>query len=355
MMDILNALKKLVPFNKTADKVSHFQAHGFECVEAVRDWKDPEYVVEGYILDNGLCMMFGPSGKGKSFVALDIGLSVAAGIDWHDKKVKGGPVIYVSGEGRSGLKGRLKAWFLTRKVKDEDSLFFINSGPVNLSDEKDVKGFIGRVGSAFAKQPVRLIIFDTLANCTLGADENSSRDVNLIVQNCRLVQNETKAAVLLVHHTGHSNEERARGSSSLKGAMDTEMGVNSNGAKNGLAIKITKQKDGEPEKPFHMRRIPVYGTKSCVLEPDVHMAANDNGKVKPPGDNQRIILDILKENEPAGVERDVLRQEFSERYKKTTGKLDSSIFSRTLNSLKERVVEDQGVFWRAYVSEEDVA
>jgi len=49
---------------------------------------------------------------------------------------------------------------------------------------------------------------------------------------------------MLVHHTGHSEKQRARGSIALKGALDTEYRLDKVGDE--ITLTNTKMKDAEP-------------------------------------------------------------------------------------------------------------
>ncbi|MCP5682603.1 helicase RepA family protein, partial [Klebsiella pneumoniae] len=73
--------------------------------------------------------------------------------------------------------------------------------------------------------PVRLIIFDTLARCYGNLDENNSQDMGRLIVGCDAIKNGTSASVLLVHHSGKDETKGARGSSSLKAALDVEFNV----------------------------------------------------------------------------------------------------------------------------------
>src|SRR5262249_26457754 len=57
-------------------------------------------------------------GTGKTFVALDLALSVASGREWLDKfDVRRGMVVYVVAEGGGGVGMRLRAWKQARAVE----------------------------------------------------------------------------------------------------------------------------------------------------------------------------------------------------------------------------------------------
>src|SRR5262249_46295895 len=71
---------------------------------------DPEWLVDGLVGQNALVVLFGPPGVGKSFLALDLALSIATGRPWLGRKTTQGGVVYVYAEGTSELKHRAAAW-----------------------------------------------------------------------------------------------------------------------------------------------------------------------------------------------------------------------------------------------------
>ena len=75
--------------------------------------------------------------------------------------------------------------------------------------------------------PSALIVVDTLARALGSADEKSGADINKLIAALTEVTQQYKYAVLLVHHTGHSEgaKHRARGASELPAAVDHEFRV----------------------------------------------------------------------------------------------------------------------------------
>jgi len=108
-----------------------------------------------------------------------------------------------------------------------------------------------------------LFVFDTLARCIAGADENSARDMGLVVANLDRIRRATSACVLAVHHTGKDMTAGARGSSALRAALDTELELTAIDER--VTVKVTKQKDGAEPKPMRLARI--ESGDSCVLVP----------------------------------------------------------------------------------------
>ena len=70
-----------------------------------------------------------------------------------------------------------------------------------------------------AKLPTVLIIIETINRVLAGGDENSSRDMGLVVRHLTDIQERTGAHILTVHHMPVDGE-RMRGHGSLLGACD---------------------------------------------------------------------------------------------------------------------------------------
>jgi len=193
--------------------------------------------------------VFGESGVCKSFIVLDQGLSGAAGIDWHGRAVKQGPVIYICAEGRSGVIRRVKAWGIARKVDVSNIPFFITSA-VNLTNPEMME-MVQLAVEAVAEEAgsPKLIIVDTWAG-NLGADENSTPDSEAGIASLRALCAPYGAAGLIVHHTGQGNKERARGAYALHASLDMEYRVE-RGDDEIIRITCTKAKDIEqPPEPM---------------------------------------------------------------------------------------------------------
>jgi len=233
------------------------------------EYKEPEFLIDGLIETDTLGMIFGDPGCGKSFVAVDIGLSVASGTPFHDRSVKQGSVFFIAGEGHNGLARRFAAWAIDRGVsltgvplfKSERAAHFLDAASANA---------VSKSVDALAKshgEPT-LIIVDTVARNFGAGDENSTSDMsNFIAAIDDLKARYPGCAVLLVHHSGHGDKQRARGAMALKGALDCEFRVE---PAEGIAMQIvnTKMKDAEPPAPmafvFHPVDL-VGGAKSVVL------------------------------------------------------------------------------------------
>lgn len=273
------------------------------------DLKPPAWIIKKHIIRDSLAMLYGASGAGKSFVAVDMGLSIASGRQWCNYKTNTGAVLYVAGEGVAGINARIIAWCQHHGI-DKETLaetFHVTSQPVAILDALRVRELLKVIEEL--PQPPALIIIDTLNRNFGDGDENTTKDMTRFVDHLTFLQNHTQACMMVVHHTGKGDSELARGNSSLRAAMDTEMVVRP--LASNIEIACTKQKDAAPFLPsvFNLSVIELCkdedgeAVESCVPVQIVinDMVAEDQKRkgvhedspvaTKEMGKNQRIAVD----------------------------------------------------------------
>jgi hypothetical protein len=220
--------------------------------------EDPTWRVEKVLPSDSLSMLFGEPGAGKTFLALDFAYSLASGHAWFGHQTTPGAIVYVIAEGVKGLKQRAAAWKYANDRSEVERVHFVKES-VQLCDPREVKQFVADL-KAQIEEPIVLIVFDTLARCFVGRDENSAKDTGLLVDGAEIIRKETGAAIVLVHHTTKKGKEE-RGSSALRGATDTMISV-SKFART-ITVACEKQKDSEQFGPKDLRLVPTLD--SCVL------------------------------------------------------------------------------------------
>ncbi|HQT38123.1 MAG TPA: helicase RepA family protein [Acidocella sp.] len=206
----------------------------------------PQWLVRGFLEKNVLGMIFGASGHGKSFIGLALAASVATGTDFFGRAVAPGGVVYVAGEGHQGIARRLKAWEIHAEQILPDS-FTVSSRAVRFLDTADMALLASEI-EAMSVRPT-LIVVDTVARAMVGADENSSKEMGAFIAECDALKRRFNCTLLLIHHSGHGEATRARGSSSLKAAMDFEALVIQQEGRRSLFV--SKMKDAEPPSQIH--------------------------------------------------------------------------------------------------------
>ncbi|MCB0213624.1 MAG: AAA family ATPase [Anaerolineae bacterium] len=199
-----------------------------------------------FIGASDLVMIFGESGKGKTFAAIDLIVSGAAGMPYAGKFEVTKPlkVAYCAGEGVSGLRNRFMAAINKHQVKPDSLALQVYCNVPQLFDDKSAE-FVSTFVVELAEQAERpdLVVIDTLHAATRGADENHAKDAGLILAAAKQIVEGLGATVLLVHHSTKAGNSY-RGSSALHGAMDTIIQVRMNADGKG-EIECYKQKDAE--------------------------------------------------------------------------------------------------------------
>jgi KaiC/GvpD/RAD55 family RecA-like ATPase len=220
-------------------------ADGFSEQPAPISW-----LVKHWIQDQALVMVHGPSGGGKTFVTLDWMLHIASGkASWFGHKVKAGNMVYLAGEGHHGLRSRIAAWKHHNSVTSLN--MWVSKSGVDLNTAEGYLKVLEAVRALKIKPSV--ITVDTLHRCMAG-DENSSQDAKTMLDACAALMQEFDCTVILVHHTGVSEEaqHRARGSSAWRGALDIEISVIPAKGDKSIEIVQRKSKDAEMAAPVYV-------------------------------------------------------------------------------------------------------
>jgi hypothetical protein len=228
-----------------------------------------EWIVKGILPKAELAVVYGESGSGKTFKIFDLAAAVSRGVPWRDRKVRQGRVVYVCAEGGRGFALRMRAYARRHNVPLTMLPAVISDVP-HLLDPTHVAAIaheIKQTGGA------SLIVIDTLAATTPGANENAGEDMGKAIDHCKTLHKLTDGAlVVLVHHSGKDATKGARGWSGLKGAIDAEIEIKRVG--DFRTATITKMKDGADGAsfPFKLQVVSLGidedgdDITSCVIE-----------------------------------------------------------------------------------------
>jgi len=209
-----------------------------------------EFRIKDYLYTDGASMIFAPPGRFKSFLALDMYLSIAYGVPWHGFEVKQGKVLYVCAEGRGGFFKRIRPWQEARAGGRDTDQFLILPQPVNLMIPANVDKLIDAIGHHL--NGVSCVAFDTVARSFGSGDENSTQDMNAYVAGFdKLVQ--AGAHVTHIHHSGKDLSKGGRGSSAFNAALDTIIEITREPGDEIATILCRKMKDDEEPKPLKLR------------------------------------------------------------------------------------------------------
>lgn len=220
----------------------------------------------------GVIIIYGPSGSGKSFLSAHMADCLGYGSAFFGFKTQIKKVVYINLEG--SMKTRLAAIRADKKRDVSDNVRFVTE-PFHILED---------VEALAADIPEGAVIFiDTLNAASPGLDENSSRDMGLILEAAKKLQQITKGLVVIVHHSGKDASKGLRGHSSLYAAMDAVIEVGRNG--DSRYWRLAKSKEGRDgiRRGFRLKSVGLgydadgEPVTSCVVEED-NTALQDEAK-----------------------------------------------------------------------------
>lgn len=283
-------------------------------------------LIEGVIGRAAMAVLYGDSNSGKTFLAIDIGACLSLGVDWLGKRTAddAGLVVYLATEAAASVEMRLRGLQRQRGVRVPR--FVIVQSPVNLFDGKaDTTAVIALVDELerLHQTKVMLIIGDTLARISAGANENSGEDMGVVLKNADAIRGATGATFLWVHHTGKDQARGMRGWSGMRAAIDTEIEITADEATGTRTAEITKQRDlpGKGER-IGFRLEPVnlgrnrWGTPrgTCVV------SSAEAAPKKQPGRRQSEVAGAIVEllNSRNGMKKTDIVKHYAERYERAS-------------------------------------
>ena len=267
----------------------------FAPVTAADVLKQPatQWTVKGVLPEKGLAAVYGASGSGKSFLALDMAAAIGEGESWFGRKTRLQSVLYLFLEGQAGLARRIQAWEQVHSRTYPSTVEFMTDSAFMLTDPAAVHEL------AQWPTPGSLIVIDTLAQSAPLVDENASAGMGEILEGAKLLQRLTGGMVMFVHHAGKDVARGMRGHSSLYAALDAVIEVQRNG--DSRSWSIAKSKDGEDGggHAFKLKGV-ILGSDadgdpitSCALEID-HNPPISNNKTRKLGAVEGAVLEFLR-------------------------------------------------------------
>jgi hypothetical protein len=212
----------------------------------------PTWLIHEMLAEEGLTVLYGDPGAGKSFIAIDMALRIAHGMDWHGAAAGATGVLYIAGEGVRGLGKRVKGWRKEHDMDGVDAPFLLVPAAVQILDPKQREKLIRTISAAIERAgfAIGLIIIDTVSRALAGADENGQEAMSAFVAACDEVRRHAGGALLGVHHSGKDKDRGMRGSTVLLGACDASIRVSK--SDHTVTLKTEKQKDAEEAAPIYM-------------------------------------------------------------------------------------------------------
>lgn len=295
-----------------------------------------EWRIQDILPAQGIAAIFGSPGGGKSFLAFDMAFAIARGNSWFGFETYPTKVLYINQESGWGVKKRCMAWMKETGESLPPNLLYLLDPVQIVNDEGELSPLIPQAA---------VTIIDTLSSTSAGLDENSAKDMGLIIAAAHAIRRKTGGVVVFIHHTGKDVDKGARGHSSLKGALDTEILVTKNQKDNSRSWKLTKSKESEDgiEKMFSLVKIDLGFDKrgkplsSCVVKEAEAQCDSVPSKKLPPNAalGLKTLQDALANERAQKVHLDIWRNYFYE--KSTADNVEAK--KKNFQNARQRLIE----------------
>ena len=240
----------------------------------------PEPIIKnGILLDKTMLVLVGPPKSKKTFLAQNIALAIASGKSFANFEItKPKKVLYFLAEGgyypnRDRLQ-KMGAYF-SEKYMENFMLSLFSYMPINHNDAYNTMyNFIKDSGA-------EVVVIDPLIRFH-DVDENSASQLSDVFGRIRILINELKVSVILVHHTGKVETRGGRGSSALVGEYDS-------------CITIHKGLDNAIKLSYDTRHTESPISNQVHFNPDTFWFESDEG-----------LLKLLMENGGSMLKKDFL-------------------------------------------------
>ncbi len=207
------------------------------------DMQEPTWLIPDLLPDRATVMFYGVDGSYKSFLALELALTIASGLDKHGYTAGKQRVVYAAAEGpRSISRARRPAWRVANSVEGPMDFSLITDVPLVVKPET-VDEFCQAIEAR--KLEPRLVVIDTLARAMAGMEENNARDAGSFIEAIEAIKRRFACTVLVVHHAGKEGEKGPRGNSALRAGFDAVYEVKAHKMSKAVAIYCRKQKDAD--------------------------------------------------------------------------------------------------------------
>ena len=235
-----------------------------------------EMLIKRFFGIKELGMAYGEPGSGKTFVMISLLMSAGKGTPFARglDVVRPLNVAYCAGEGVSGLGDRIKAAAQYHEVESLENVTFYSTVPqlYNVKGGHHASQTIAQFTKEWKErelkgeaQPLDVLIIDTFHSATVGAEENSAKEMGIVILECKKAIKELGCTVILVHHTDKGGNKE-RGSGSLRGTMDFMIEIKKSKSKSTSQMICSKLKDGEEWRPKSFEFHKPDGCNSVCVE-----------------------------------------------------------------------------------------
>jgi len=200
--------------------------------------EDPQ-LVQGILSKGCKLVIGGPSKAKKTWVMIDLAISVANGAPWLSIETEPGKVLYMNFElKKRTLQQRALKILEAKRLEHFDDVTFWNLR----GKATDIANLVDRVLIRLKRRKFDLIIVDPIYKCLGGRDENKANDMADFLNNLERLSEESGAAIALAAHFPKGNHK-------IKDAMDRIAGSGVFARDPNAIMTLTPYIKGEEHKP----------------------------------------------------------------------------------------------------------
>lgn len=228
----------------------------------------PDWLVHEAVVSDGLTIIYGEPGAGKSFIALDMALRIALGWDWHGVRTKQVGVLYIAGEGVRGIGKRVDGWALNYGAEIDNAPLVVMPIAAQLLEPGERAKLIRTIDEVKRRLDfeIGLIVVDTVSRSIAGSDENGQETMSAFVKGCDEIKAHTGGAMIGIHHSGKDKDRGMRGSTVLLGACDAAIRLSKSDKM--VTMDFEKQKDAEEQRPIYFNLEKYVWNRGTYDEPE---------------------------------------------------------------------------------------
>ena len=194
-------------------------AWGNDILENLYD-PPPKYLIRNIIPQSSIGILFGITGCYKTFIAIDICLTIIQGTDWagyRNELGRKGRVLYICCEGQAGFKIRVRAAIEKHGNLDPNSFEWVYKKIPSFLTVDDARAIIKEFGHD--KDPFDLVFIDTMSRVAAGGNTNDEQTMSVVLNTMELFKAPV-TAVATIAHPSRGNPYMVRGSGSQEGNVD---------------------------------------------------------------------------------------------------------------------------------------
>lgn len=240
------------------------------------------------VLSSGVNVLAAAPGKGKTTLAISLCIHAVAGLAWLGETIcHPGPAVLVAAEGAGALPARVRAGKIGAGLDPDvhlDGLFVVPRAVNLYTRERDYQELL----TFIAEKQVRLLVFDTLSVCCVGADENNAADMTAALEAARALG----TTILLLHHLDKVGRAE-RGSSAIRATADSLLTIVD--TDDVLTLSVEKLRDGAPSEPMQLKLVQPPGSSACTIQLLRDTSPSSNLSAA-----QKVVLDALWTTFPNG-------------------------------------------------------